>query len=143
MTTGNPSERFTLPDTLPPSLSAVLGYWDGLKRGWKLMPYWDDVRLPDLGDAAPHALMFNVMDKRFRFAEMGKTAAEALGTDLLDRFADEAGSDGALADLVAQAEATVAGPAPTYVVAGGYGRLLLPLWGDGSISMLLGGVAKA
>ena len=70
-----------------------------------------------------------------------------IGTSFLDEIDLHTPFDG----LTLQCKATVEGCAPTYYCqttarkadpehAGGYARLLLPLWGNGRIEMLLGAV---
>jgi hypothetical protein len=75
-----------------------------------------------------------------------------LGGDLLlaqdkalsGKFIDEIDLPAPLRFLRAQASATVEVRAPTYYKdAGGTARLLLPMWGDGSINLLLGAAQGA
>ena len=127
---------------LSPDLARVLAYWKGLRRGEADMPFWDDARLTDLPDLSDRLMLLDVFDKpeRFRFDMVGG----ALGAnDLPGRFLDETPSAWPLDFLRAQASATVECGEPTYYRhdAGNaepvYGRLLIPMWGDGRISMIL------
>ena len=137
------SQRYPLPGMEPP-LAALYEYWNSLKRGsWRIMPFWDDVKLPDLGPVQANVVLFDVMEGRFRFAEVGGAVDGYVGAELEGKFLDEATSTGALAGLLDQCKATVADSAPTYAKSDGYARLLLPMWGNGTIQMLIGAVTKA
>jgi hypothetical protein len=67
---------------------------------------------------------------------------------LSSKFIDETDLGDKFAFPRAQASATVEARAPTYYRYGsrglspGFARLLLPLWGDGRISILLGGIER-
>lgn len=144
---------FSVPSDLPADLARVLAYWRGLLRGNADMPFWDDVKLSDLPDLADRLFLIDVFARpdRFRFALVGKAIS---GGDLDGLFLDEVGPRPPLSFLTSQCSATVEAGAPTCFrgdappSAGGdggaaYMRLLLPMWGDGRISMLLGAVDEA
>ena len=134
---------YPVPVRLAPNLARVRAYWQGLLRGAAEMPFWDDVNLTVLPDLADRLLLIDVFGprERFRFAILG---AEIAAGDLAGRFLDEVALSPPLAFLSSQCSATVEAAAPTYFHAEGteggraYGRLLLPMWGDGRIGMLLG-----
>jgi hypothetical protein len=137
------SQRYPLPGMEPP-LAALHDYWNSLKRGgWRIMPFADDVTLPDLGAVRANIVLFDVMEGRFRFAEVGGAVDAYVSAELEGKFLDEAPTTGALAGMADQCQATLAESAPTYAKTGGYARLLLPLWGNGTIQMLIGAIAKA
>lgn len=142
MTTVKTSQRYPLPGMEPP-LAALYEYWNSLKRGgWRIMPFWDDLKLPDLGEHRAHVVLFDVMDGRFRFAETGSAVDGYIGSEMDGRFLDDVQGPGALASLLDQCEATVADSAPTYSKSDGYARLMLPMWGNGTIQMLVGAITK-
>ncbi|MFC3068407.1 PAS domain-containing protein [Phenylobacterium soli] len=138
---------YALPGHLSPELARVHAYWRGLLRGAAEMPFWDDAKLTDLPDLADRLFLIDVLSppERFRFASLGKalTAEELAG-----RFLDEIRPASPFAFLASQAAATTESAQPTYFRAeseptadlGGYARLLLPMWGEGKISMILGAV---
>lgn len=140
---------FPLPDALPPDLQTTLDYWRGLLRGEARMPFWDDLDIAALGEVAPRALAIEVFDKpqRFRLDIVGSDIDRRAGGGLQGRFPDrESRQDHPLEFILAQASATVEAAAPTFYANadgpdGPYARIVLPMWGDGRISMLLGAVA--
>jgi hypothetical protein len=134
---------FAAPARLSPELTRVQAYWQGLRRGSAPMPFWDDAKLTDLPDLADRLFLIDVFGRpeRYRFGAMGK----ALGLEGLGgRFLDETDLGPPFAFLRSQAAATVECAAPTWfhddAEPGSYARLLLPMWGEGRISMLLGAV---
>jgi len=140
---GNP---FPLPVKLERDLAAVQGYWLGLRRAQNDIPFADDLKPAALADAAGAVLLLDVFDKpeRFRFSLLGGDLLLAQDKALSGRFIDEVELPAPLGFLRAQASATVEGRVPTYHRdASGAARLLLPLWGDGRVSLLLGAVHAA
>ncbi|MDO8838621.1 MAG: hypothetical protein Q7V31_06790 [Parvibaculum sp.] len=136
---------FALPATLEPDLAAVHAYWRGLIRGEASdMPYWDDVKLSDLPALADRLTLATAFAKpeRFRFEIVGKEISARYGKDFAGRFADEIDINAPLDFFRSQASVTVESGAPTYFRASDYARLLLPLWGDGHISMVLAAVVR-
>ncbi|HEY8003851.1 MAG TPA: hypothetical protein VIE16_06465 [Phenylobacterium sp.] len=137
---------YAVPTRLPPDLARVQAYWQGLLRGGATMPFADDLNITDLPDLAGRLVLIDVFgpQQRFRFAQVGQTLTKE---ELAGRFLDETELHRPLAFLQSQCDATVECAAPTYfrddAVAMPYGRLLLPLWGEGRISMLLGAVDAA
>jgi hypothetical protein len=132
---------FALPDRLPPDLERVLAYWRGLLRGAAQMPFWDDARLTDLPELETRLFLVDAFQKpeRFRLGVVG----EALATDVSGEFLDEMAPARPFQFLQAQCSAAVESAGPTFFASadGGYSRLVLPMWGDGRTSMLLGAVA--
>lgn len=136
---------FPKPTRLSPDLARVDAYWRGLLRGSAQMPFWDDYRPTDLPDLADRLFLVDAFaePERFRFASVG---TELGGAGLEGCFLDETELPRPLAFLRAQCSATLEAGRPTGwrvdADEGGpaYARLLLPMWGDGRISMLLGAV---
>jgi hypothetical protein len=139
------SHPFAVPSRLPPDLARVHAYWRGLLRGEAEMPFWDDANLTDLPDLADRLFLVDVFQgpERFRFGVVGKDVG---GEDLGGRFLDETTLKWPLEYLRSQCCATTecAGPSYFQVRDDGpgnkraYSRLLLPMWGDGHLSMILG-----
>ncbi|MFN3585824.1 hypothetical protein [Phenylobacterium sp.] len=131
---------FALPDRLPPDLERVLAYWRGLLRGSAQMPFWDDAKLTDLPDLEPRLFLVDAFQRpeRFRLGVVG----EALAKDVSGEFLDEMTLSRPLQFLRAQCSAAVEAVGPTFFRSeeDGYSRLVLPMWGDGRTSMLLGAV---
>jgi len=135
---------FATPAHLPPDLARVQAYWRGLLRGEAKIPFWDDAKLSDLPDLTDRLFLVDAFQgpERFRFAEVG---ARVGGREFGGRFLDETDLPWPFEFLRAQCSATVECAAPTCFrfedpAASGwpYWRLLLPMWGDGHVSMLLG-----
>ncbi|MDR3421239.1 MAG: hypothetical protein P4L80_08380 [Xanthobacteraceae bacterium] len=117
------------------------------------MPFWDDVNLSSLPDLSGRLMLLKVFDKpaRCRLEMLGEELKERRGRDVVGKFLDEIDTHPPLQYLNSQSSATVESRAPTYYRHGStkrkgsgstdtYSRLLLPMWGDGRIGMLLGGV---
>jgi hypothetical protein len=141
MTTAN---LFPIPSNLSPTLARVKAYWETLRRAGNKIPFWDDLNLSALPDISSKLLLIDVFSgpERFRFNIVGQdlTSGEA---DLRHGFLDELSLTDKLVYLRAQASATVEASQPTFVHLQlenerGFDRLLLPMWGNGEISMLLG-----
>ncbi|MEI9965601.1 MAG: hypothetical protein WDM92_13970 [Caulobacteraceae bacterium] len=140
---------YPLPDRLTPVLARVLAYWEGLKRGSADIPFWDDVRLTDLPDINTNLAVVDVFaaPERFRYSIVGEALTDGQPGDVAGRFLDETELAAPLDYMRAQCAAAVESAAPTYVAgkgggARGYGRLVLPLWGEGQIRMLLAAVER-
>lgn len=137
------SRPFTPPKRLSPDFQRVQAYWEGLLRGAAEIPFWDDLDLGALPDLAPRIFLIGAFSKpeRFRLEQVGADLTAAIGEEVAGRFLDEVEPRGPIAWLTAQCSATVEAGAPTWCedAAGqGWRRLILPMWGDGRISMLLG-----
>jgi hypothetical protein len=138
-------QPFPLPDKLERDLARVLSYWQGLRRAENSMPFWDDLKLSALADLPVPTLLVDVFasPERFRFNYLASELAQKSGEGLLHTFADDVELRDPFAFLRAQCSATVEARMPTYYRGGAapaFARLLLPMWGDGRISMLLGAV---
>lgn len=136
------SHPFPLPETLPRDLAAVHSYWRGLRRAGNEMPFSDDLDPAALSKAAGRVLLLDVFDmpERFRFSHLAGDLLLAQETARGGKFIDEIDLGAPLAFLRAQASAAVEARAPTCYAGNGVMRLLLPMWGDGRISLLLGAV---
>jgi len=136
---------YAVPTRLSPDLARVLDYWKGLLRGAATMPFWDDAKPSDLPDLAGRLVLIDVFDQPERF-RLNSIGADLEGQALTGKFIDHASLDSPFDFLRSQASATVESAAPTYYHqaadgdARAYGRLLLPMWGEGRIGMLLGAV---
>jgi hypothetical protein len=140
--------RFALPTGLESKLSQVHSYWQGLKRGQADIPFADDVKLAPLGKLAADAILIDVFQgpPRFRFAIVGEAVSAPYGTALEGQFVDEVAQVFPIDRLLQQCHVTITTHAPTYwrgETPSRHARILLPLWGDGHISMILGGIAAA
>lgn len=139
-------DRFPLPSGLERELGAVHSYWQGLRRGQADIPFADDIKLAPLGRVAADVLLIDVFEgpQRFRFAIVGDAVSNSYGATLEGQFIDEVALTFPLDQLLLQCRATIRTRAPTYwrsATDPRHGRILLPLWGDGHISMILGAIA--
>lgn len=109
------------------------------------MPFWDDMKLSDLPDLTDRLVLIDAFQgpERFRFGEVG---AGIGGEEMEGRFLDETTLRRPFEFLRGQCSVTIESAAPTCFrmeEASGrepYSRLLLPMWGDGRISMILGAI---
>jgi hypothetical protein len=141
-----PSSPFPLPATLERDLAVVHRYWLGLRRAENDMPFADDLKPAALTSQAGTVLLLDVFEKpeRFRFSLLRGDLLLAQDKALSGKFIDEVDLPAPFGFLRAQASATVEARAPTcYRDAAGAARLLLPMWGDGRVSLLLGVVHAA
>ncbi|MFN3659037.1 MAG: hypothetical protein ACK4UO_17460 [Pseudolabrys sp.] len=138
------SNPFPLPDKLERDLAQVKSFWEALRRAGNEMPFWDDLKPSALAAQADKVFLVDVYSgpERFRFNQIGDALAKQYGENLAGKFADGTDLRDPFGFLRAQATATVEAREPTYYrhEAPPYGRLLLPMWGDGRISMLLGAI---
>lgn len=136
-----PANPFPLPAKLDGDLAAVAALWRGLRRGQSDIPFADDLKPAALSAQAGRVLLLDVFEnpERFRFSLLGGDLLMPQDRALSGKFIDEAELPPPLAFLRAQASATVEARAPTCHS----GRLLLPMWGDGRVSLLLGAVQAA
>jgi hypothetical protein len=138
------SHPYPLPSRLSPPLARVQAYWQGLLRGGAATPFADDLQLTKLGEVNDHFFLIDVFERpeRFRMA----IASRGLADGVEGAFLDEARLPAPLDFLQSQCSATTESGAPTMHRGGAaraYSRLLLPLWGEGHISALLGAVDLA
>lgn len=144
---------FAVPQRLPQIYGRVLHYWEDLKRGDNEIPFSDDVNLTLLPDLADRLMLAEAFERpqRFRVNSVGQMVAELYGSNVTGKFADEIEPKAPFEFLIAQASAALEMRAPTYfgneaATSGkklGYGRLLLPMWGNGRIDTILGLVVAA
>lgn len=136
---------FALPATLESGLARVHAYWEDLKRGENNMPFWDDINLSSLPDLSGALMLIDVFSRpeRFRFNTVGAQVATHHSEPVTGKFADDLELQRPFRFLRAQCSATAEARAPTFYRDNGDGssRLLLPAWGDGRVSMLLGAIA--
>ena len=134
---------FALPARLSSDLGRVRDYWSSLKRGENAVPFSDDVKLSELPGFEGRLLLADVFEKpqRFRLNIIGDNIRDWVGADMAGKFTDEFEAKGPLMFFAAQASVTVEAAAPTYYH-DDFARLLLPLWGGGYVSMLLGAIAR-
>ncbi len=131
---------FEQPDVLPPALQEVLSYWKKLRRGQAKIPFSDDIALIHLPGRERDLFLLDVLAKpqRFRFSIVGERIAKAYGGDVPGVFLDELEPGPPFALIHSQASAATELREPTFYAAENYARLLLPAWGDGHVSALLG-----
>jgi hypothetical protein len=137
---------FALPRTIEPALAKLCASWAGLTRGGAEIPFADDLKLSSLAALSGRLILIEAFEKpaRFRFNMAGAVVERICRQSLAGRFIDEIEARAPLSFLNAQCSATVETGRPTYFrqsASRAYARLLLPLWGDGHISLLLGAVA--
>jgi hypothetical protein len=104
------------------------------------MPFWDDFAPSSLRELSEDALLVDVFAKpvRFRFdSVVGAEVERRYGEAVRDRFTDEIEPRAPFDYLNAQASAALEAGGPTLYRASAFSRLMLPMWGDGRISMLL------
>lgn len=137
---------FATPAHLSPDLTRVQAYWRGLLRGEAKIPFWDDAKLTDLPDLSDRLFLIDAFQgpERFRFADVGAAIG---GEELGGCFLDETDLPWPFEFLRSQSSATIEAGAPTCFrfddpspQGRSYSRLLLPMWGDGHISMMVGAV---
>jgi hypothetical protein len=135
---------FSIPVKLPSGFRRILDYWQNLRRGENKMPFSDDVKLSSLPELVDRLMLLDVFDnpQRFRFSLVGKQIQGSYGTELAGKFLDHTDAKVPFEFLSAQASVTVEAKTPTFFAnrtategsrQAGYGRLLLPLWGDGHV----------
>jgi PAS domain len=147
---------FPFPKEIEPKLDLVRAYWESLKRADNPMPFWDDVKPSSLPDVAGALLLIDVFEEpaRYRFRLVGRDLMDWYGKQISNNFMDEIEPRNPFEYLRSQCSATVEGRAPTYYrhvsaappqgrAAHDYARIVLPLWGEGRISMLLGAIVGA
>ena len=142
---------FPVPAKLTSDFDHFWVYWNSLKRGENKIPFSDDLDLSALPFLSDRLMLVDVFEKpqRFRFNLIGKIIEHRYGSNFSGKFADEIDPKGPLDFFTAQASATVEASAPTFFTIGDVksenenARLLLPMWGNGRIDTILGGIARA
>jgi len=142
--TDSSASPFSVPARIEASHDRVRAYWAGLRRGENAIPFWDDVKLASLDKLADDAMLLDVFGNpaRFRLAIVGKNIEAAYGRPIDGKFLDELDLRPPFDKLAAQCRTAVERRTPTYFhsEAYRYSRLVLPLWGEGRVSMLLAAV---
>lgn len=139
------SHPFPLPAVMSQDLVRLLMHWRELRRAGNEVPFADDVRVDTIPGPRSRLFFLDVFanPERFRIGLVGKDFAVL---SLEGRFCDEIACDGHLTYLRAQASATVEAKAPSFYredgAAARFSRLLLPAWGEGRVSLLLGSVSS-
>lgn len=133
---------FPLPDRLDAKLQPVVSFWEGLKRGENAVPFADDLGTSALTNlsGSPFLLRALASPERYRFEFLSDGLRREA---VLERFLDEMPLNVEFSYLRAQSSATIEAVEPTLfhlTDSSGYrfSRVLLPLWGDGQVSLLLG-----
>jgi hypothetical protein len=136
---------YKLPDVLPSFLPKVLSYWMELRRGQAKIPFADDISRTALSDCENDLVLIDVFNKpfRYRFGLVGAQIAEAYGSDIAGIFLDELDPRPPLDLVHSQASAAAEMCEPSFYKTKTYARLMLPAWGDGHVSALLGAIAAA
>ena len=116
------------------------------------MPFSDDISVPRLGKLSSGLLLVDVFSipQRFRVNHLGDNIIAKFDVDILGRFADEVELHKPFNYFLAQAAATVEAAAPTLYSSsppqqrkrrrGDYVRIMLPAWGNGRVSLLVGAI---
>jgi len=146
MTHHHPPFSIDLP--LSPSLARLVDYWRGLLRGEATIPFADDLNMAKVEALTDETFVLGVFEKpqRFRLELAHTRQAPRIEETLMGRFVDEVDLPNPMEFLKAQASATVESMAPSFYehrpqhAERGYGRLLLPAWGEGHVSLLLGAI---
>lgn len=138
---------FALPSALGIVGARTLTYWSNLRRAGNEVPFADDISLAALSGLSDRLLLVSVFSqpRRFRLETVGSGFADGNSGLVTGLFCDQVSLHGRLAYLVSQCDATVEGLQPTAyrgAVPGksAFTRLLLPAWGDGRITIILGAI---
>lgn len=131
---------FALPNSLPSAFQEILSYWRELRRGQAKIPFSDDIKLSAISGRENDLFLLDAFAKpqRFRFSVVGGGVAKAYGKEVAGLFLDELEPRQAFALILSQACAASEMRAPTFLADKDYARMLLPAWGDGHVSALLG-----
>ena len=135
---------FPLPDRVDAKLQPIVALWESLKRGESGMPFGDDLGVSALSGLPGNPFLLGVLPAnqrcRFEFLSDGLRRGVTTGT-----FIDEMSPNANFGYLRAQSSATIEAAEPTLLrltrLSGDdCSRVLLPLWGNGQVSMLLGAI---
>ena len=145
-----PYHSFSLPGELDDTLTQILAYWNGLKRGNAEVPFADDVKLGDIWKLSNKVVLVRILPtpRQFRLDIAGRQLIRMYGGDLAGKLVGELPVRPPLDCFLAQCSATVDAHAPTFYRHepaieghGAYDRILVPLWADGRVAALLGAVS--
>ena len=80
-------ESYSLPDQLAPELTAILNYWQGLRRAENSMPFADDIDLSAVASVPQRGMLLEVFEDplRFRFDYVGQDVCSRFGEPLTAR----------------------------------------------------------
>ena len=131
---------FKVPELLPPSSKEVFSYWENVRRGQAKIPFSDDIKLSALPGREGDLILLDAFAKpnRYRFGIVGENIVAAYGRDIAGLFLDEIEPGLPLNLIQSQASAAAELRMPSFYAGDDYLRLLLPAWGDGHVSALLG-----
>lgn len=145
---------FSVPSAIDPDLERLIAQWKSLRRKNNAIPFADDLDLAKLEELEPRLVVLEIFERpqRARFAVVGRDIAERYDGELESRFVDETLPNDPLQYLASQWSATVEAGEPTHFAClkdgpisardrTGYGRVLLPFWGEGHVSLVLGAFA--
>jgi hypothetical protein len=135
---------YKYPEVLPRVFQDILSYWKDLRRGQAEIPFTDDIRMTELSEHENDLIILDVFAKpqRYRFSIVGQNVTGVYRHDVAGIFLDELEPGPPFRLIHSQASAAVEMRTPTYYVGEGYARLLLPAWGDGHVSALLGKISS-
>lgn len=135
------------PSYLTPDLTRVQAYWQSLLRGSAQIPFWDDFNPTMLPDLQDRLFLIGVYPRpeRYRYDRIGAELTRVANREMEGLFADEVPPGPPFDFLISQCAAATEASAPTLYrhqpeTGPDYSRLILPMWGDGRLSMLLGAV---
>jgi hypothetical protein len=136
----------TIRDNLDLDLEGAVALWNQLRRAENNMPFSDDLKFSDLSrlSAKPFVLSVFASPERFRFEFLHKNLQ---GAATAGRFVDEMPPEKYFSYLRAQSSATLEAAEPTFLrisedFGRSFGRVLLPMWGNGQINMLFGAISS-
>ena len=133
-------------------LNLVRKHRKSLRRAGNEMPFWDDLKLAALPELAGRLVLFDAFERpeRFRFSMVGCELTQRYGEGSHRSIHERIEPRIPFNYVTSQYSVAVEGRAPTYYehieprehqsVGPSYARILLPLWGEGSVRMLLGAV---
>jgi hypothetical protein len=135
---------FPLPGRLDAKLQPIVTFWENLRRGENGMPFGDDLGVRALSKLPgnPFLLSVSPAPERYCFEFLCDSLRRGMGAG---GFLDQMPGNVNFSYLRAQSSATVEAAEPTLLhltQLSGYrfSRILLPLWGNGQITMLLGNI---
>jgi hypothetical protein len=139
------ADPFAIQTSLSRRLEDMLQYWRDLRRGEATVPFADDLDMTRIDEIAGDDLLLKVFQKplRFRLDLAHTPRAPRVESELVNRFIDGVDLPPPLQFLQSQAAATVESAAPTVyehcskTSEPSYGRVLLPAWGEGHVSVLV------
>lgn len=137
------TEPYELPDILPSFFPQVLSYWKELRRGQAEIPFADDISRTALQEHENELFLIDAFARpfRYRFGLVGAHLTEAYGSEVAGIYLDELDPRPPLNLIHSQASSVTEVRKPSFYRTETYARLILPAWGDGRVSALLGAIA--